>query len=125
MGRAADTADSRVDFPRSAATTAFIILNGWRIPTVLRVGRAARRALAGFRSLNEGAAYALLRPTYVETYLPCRPEFVPGSFEEAVLAVHEADSVVVDAPDFVNWASEQPGVLDDAVAFARSNGMDW
>lgn len=86
---------------------------------------AARRALAGFRSLNEGAAYALLRPTYVETYLPCRPEFVPGSFEEAMLAVHEADPVVVDAPDFVNWASEQPGVLDDAVAFARSNGMDW
>lgn len=86
---------------------------------------AARRALTGFRSLNEGAAYALLRPTYVETYLPCRPEFAPGSFEEAVLAVHEADPVVVDAPDFVNWASEQPGVLDDAVAFARSNGMDW
>ncbi len=86
---------------------------------------AARRALTGFRSLNEGAAYALLRPSYVETYLPCRPEFAPGSFEEAVLAVHEADPVVVDAPDFINWASEQPGVLDDAVAFARSNGLDW
>ncbi len=86
---------------------------------------AARRALAGFCSLNEGGAYALLRPTYVETYLPCRPEFAPGSFEEAVLAVHEADPVVVDAPDFLNWASEQPGVLDGAVAFARANGMDW
>ncbi|MEY8437151.1 hypothetical protein AAK967_05345 [Atopobiaceae bacterium 24-176] len=86
---------------------------------------AARRALTGFCSLNEGGAYALLRPTYVETYLPCRPEFAPGSFEEAVLAVHEADPVVVDAPDFINWTSEQPGVLDGAVAFARANGMDW
>lgn len=86
---------------------------------------AARRALAGFTSLNEGAAYALLRPTYVEPYLPYRPDAKPGSYEEAVLAVHEADPIVVDAPDFVNWCASQPGMTEQAAAFARDNGLDW
>lgn len=86
---------------------------------------AARRALAGFTSLNEGAAYALLRPTYVEPYLPYRPDAAPGSYEEAVLAVHEADPIVVDAPDFVNWCAAQPGMTEQAAAFAQANGLDW
>lgn len=86
---------------------------------------AARRALNGFLRLNDGAAYALLRPCYVEPYLPDRPQVEPGSYLEALLAVHEADPIVVDAPDFVDWCSDQPGVLEAASTFAQANGYDW
>ena len=86
---------------------------------------AARRALNGLATQCRGGAYALLRPIYVESYLPDRPAFEPGSFEEAVLAVHEADPIVVDCPDFINWASEQPGFVDAAKAFADREGFDW
>lgn len=86
---------------------------------------AARRALAGFDELCEGGAYVLLRPVYVDTYLPDRPAFQPGSFEEATMAVHEADPIVVDAPGFVTWASEQPGMTRSAEGFAESQGYDW
>ncbi len=86
---------------------------------------AARRALMGLATQCRGGAYALLRPIYVESYLPDRPTYEPGSFEEAVLAVHEADPIVVDSPDFINWASSQPGFVDAAKAFADREGFDW
>lgn len=86
---------------------------------------AARRALADLRRRCEGAAYALLRPTYVDAYLPDRPSFRPGSHEEALLATHEADPVVSDTPDFCTWAAEQPDVEAEARAFARDRGLDW
>ncbi|MBQ3267022.1 MAG: hypothetical protein IJM67_00285 [Atopobiaceae bacterium] len=86
---------------------------------------AARRALNGLASQCRGGAYALMRPVFVESYLPDRPTYEPGSFEEAVLAVHEADPIVVDTPDFVNWAGEQPGFAEAARAFAQREGFDW
>lgn len=86
---------------------------------------AARRALNGLATQCRGGAYALLRPIYVESYLPDRPYHEPGSFEEAVLAVHEADPIIVDTPDFINWAAEQPGFSDAARAFAEREGFDW
>lgn len=86
---------------------------------------AARRALQGFLSLNEGAAYALLHPVYVEPYLPLRPAFVPGSFEEVTLAVREADPLVVDVPEFITWVANQPQVTEQAASFARSRGYDF
>ena len=86
---------------------------------------AAERALAGFCTLCEGGAFALLRPSFVETYLPDRPDFAPGSFSETMLAVHEADPLIVDAPDFVGWAEGRPGVTEAAEAYAESQGLDW
>ena len=86
---------------------------------------AARRALRGYTSLCRGGAYALLRPTLVEGYLPDRPAFEPGSFEEAALAVHECDSVVMDTPDFLAWATAQDGFAAQAEIFARDNNLDW
>ena len=86
---------------------------------------AARRALNGYLRLNEGAAYALLRPVYIEPYLPDRPDAEPGSYWEAALAVHEADPIIVDAPDFIDWCSDQPGVLEQASTFAAANGFEW
>lgn len=86
---------------------------------------AARRALNGYLRLNEGAAYALLRPVYIEPYLPDRPDAEPGSYWEAALAVHEADPIIVDAPDYIDWCSDQPGVLEQASAFAAANGFEW
>lgn len=86
---------------------------------------AARRALRGYASLCRGGAYALLRPTYVEPYLPTRPPFEPGSFEEATIAVHECDPVIMDTPDFLGWAGGQDGFAEQARRFARENDLDW
>lgn len=105
--------------------------NAWshiaRILLMFKLDRmsAARRALRGFSGLCEGGAYALLRPAFVDTYLPDRPSFRPGSYKEAVLAVHEADPIVVDTPDFVAWATAQPGVAEDAQRFAEDHDLDW
>ncbi len=86
---------------------------------------AARRALRGYASLCKGGAYALLRPTFIETYLPDRPAFEPGSFEEAALAVHECDPAVMDTPDFIAWATAQDGFAAQAEKFARDHDLDW
>lgn len=105
--------------------------NAWshlaRVLLMFKLDRmpAARRALRGFTSLCEGGAYALLRPTYVDTYLPDRPSFRPGSYEEAMLAVHEADPVVVDTPDFIPWATAQKGIAEEARRYAEDNDLDW
>jgi len=105
--------------------------NAWmhlaRVLLMFKLDRmpAARRALRGYIGLCAGGAYALARPTYVERYIPDRPSFTPGSFDEAVLANHEADSVVVDTPDFVGWALEQPGFADACGAWAERNGLEW
>lgn len=105
--------------------------NAWlhlaRTILLYKVGRApaARRALRGYDRLCPGGAYALLQPTLMDVYVPDRPAFVPGSFDEAVLAVHEADPVIADVPDFAAWAAAQPGFLASAKDYARRNGLDW
>lgn len=86
---------------------------------------AARRALKTYDRFNKGGAYALLRPVYVETYLPDRPHFEPGSFEEAVLAVHECDPIIMDTPDFIPWCQSQDDFAGSAQAFAQANDLDW
>lgn len=92
-----------------------------------KLGRmgAARRALGGYSRLCEGGAYALFRPVMVDTYLPDRPDTPPLSFAEATLAVHEADPVVCDVPDFINWAQGQRDAFFSAQDFARRNNYDW
>lgn len=92
-----------------------------------KLGRmgAAKRALEGFSRLCEGGAYALLRPVLVDIYLPDRPEARPLSFEEATMAVHEADPIVVDVPDFIAWSQDQRSVYFAAQGFAEKLGLDW
>lgn len=86
---------------------------------------AATRALRGFDRLCRGGSYALLRPFFVDLYIPDRPQFTPGSFEESVLAVHEAEPVVADIPDFPSWAYSQDWFAGSAADYARSTGLDW
>ena len=86
---------------------------------------AARRALRGYEELCEGGAYALLRPTYVEPYLPDRPETVPGSFEESMLAVREAEPIIADVPDFIGWCQGFDWLVASAERFARGRDLDW
>lgn len=86
---------------------------------------AARRALRGYDRLCEGGAYALLRPVLVEPYLPDRPEAEPGSFEEAVLAVREAEPIIADTPDFISWCREFDWFTGSAERFARGRDLDW
>ena len=92
-----------------------------------KLGRmpAARRALRGFATLCEGGPYALLRPVMVDTYLPDRPAADPYSFAEVTLAVHEADPVICDVPDFCTWAEAQDNFGRQAQAFAERNGFGW
>ena len=92
-----------------------------------KLGRmpAARRALMGFARLCEGGPYALLRPVMIDTYLPDRPAAEPYSFAEVTLAVHEADPIVCDVPDFCAWACAQGDFERQARAFAERNGFGW
>ena len=92
-----------------------------------KLGRmpAARRALRGLASLCEGGPYALLRPVMVDTYLPDRPAAEPYSFTEVTLAVHEADPVICDVPDFCAWAESQGDFGAQAQAYAERNGFGW
>ena len=105
--------------------------NAWfhlsRALLMYKLGRmpAARRALRGYDRLCAGGAYILLQPIFVDTYIPDRPAFEPGSFAEAMLAAHEAEPIIADTPDFVGWASQQPGFYDSAVAYCERNGLDW
>ena len=86
---------------------------------------AARRALRGFSELCAGGAYALLRPTYVEVYLPDRPEAAPCSFDECLLAVREAEPVIADTPDFIPWCQDQEWLVASAARFAEGHDLDW
>lgn len=105
--------------------------NAWthlaRALMLFKLGRmpAAKRALKGYARLCRGGSYALLRPSFVEAYLPDRPSFEPGSYTEALLAVHECDPIIMDTPDFLAWASAQDGFAEQARAFARDNDLDW
>lgn len=105
--------------------------NAWfhlsRVILMYKLGRipAARRALRGYDQLCTGGAYMLLQPVFVDTYLPDRPEFTPGSLDESMLCVHEADPVVADVPDFVAWTCDQPGFLASAQDFCSRNGFEW
>lgn len=86
---------------------------------------AARRALRGYDGLCEGGAYALLRPTFVELYLPDRPEAAPCSFEECMFAVHEAEPIIADVPDFIGWCQDDERLVASAARFAEKNDLDW
>ena len=86
---------------------------------------AARRSLRGFAQLNQGAAYAMMRPVFVEVYLPDRPDYAPGCFEEAMAAVHEAEVIIADTPDFVAWCQAQTWFEADARAYAEKHDLDW
>lgn len=105
--------------------------NAWmhlsRTLLMYKLGRmpAARRALHGFDNLCTGGAYALLQPVFVDVYLPDRPAFTPGTFSEAVLAVHEAGYVIADVPDFLHWTSEQTWFWDSAHDYCHRCGFEW
>ena len=86
---------------------------------------SARRALRSYSQLTEGGAYALLRPVLLPPYLPMRPEAAPLSFDAALQAVFEAETVIADTPGFVAWAQSQPEVTRAAQLFADSRGFEW
>lgn len=98
-----------------------------RIIVLFKTNRrgAALRALRGFDGLCEGGVYALLRPVFVDSYLPDRPTVAPYSFEEATLAVHEADPVIVDVPDLPLWVEGQKDMRASALRFAERSGLDF
>ena len=73
---------------------------------------------------TEGGAFALLHPTFVDIYIPDRPEVKTGSFNEALLAIHEAEPIIVDVPDFVEWAGNIAEFAAASDAYAAANGFD-
>lgn len=85
---------------------------------------SARRALKSYQMNTEGGAFALLHPTFVDVYIPDRPKAAAGSFEEALLAIHEAEPIIVDSPDFVGWAEQIPDFSTASDSYAEANGFD-
>ena len=85
---------------------------------------SARRALKSYQMNTEGGAFALLHPTFVDIYIPDRPEVKTGSFNEALLAIHEAEPIIVDVSDFVEWAGNIPEFAAASDAYAAANGFD-
>lgn len=83
---------------------------------------ASRRALIGLARLCPGAAFYLAHPSYVPPYLPDRPLFSPKSEEESLYATYETDFLVVDTPDFINWALSISKFREAAERFGRSRG---
>ena len=86
---------------------------------------AARRALLSYVRLVEGGAFAMLRPVMIPPYLPDRPEVARNSFEEAMQAVYEIETVLADEPGFTWWAQNLPGVEESGKRFAEDNGFEW
>lgn len=105
--------------------------NAWsnlaRAILLYKLGRlpAARRALRTFGDLSRGGSYALLRPAFVEPYLPDRPGFQPGGYEEANACVFEAEPIIADVPDFISWAQGQPDFEASAHSYAERHDLDW
>lgn len=95
-----------------------------RAMLLYKLGRkdAARRALIGFADLCPGAAFYLAYPSYVPPYLPDRPHFAPGTEQESLFATYEADYLVVDTPEFVNWALSIGRFREAAEKFGASHG---
>ncbi len=82
----------------------------------------AQRALRDFAARCEGGAFFLLNPTYLTPYLPVRPE-PQESWDLTHQAVYEADSILVDTPDFPSWAQSIEGIEDISEDFARRYGF--
>ncbi len=95
-----------------------------RTMLLYKLGRkdAARRALIGLAELCPGAAFYLAHPSYVPPYLPDRPLFASKSEEESLFATYEADFLVVDTPDFINWALSISKFRQAAERFGRARG---
>ena len=84
--------------------------------------RPARRALRDFSERCEGGAFFLLNPTYIDPYLPVRPQ-VREPWELTHQAVWEAEGAVYDTPDFVPWAETVEGIYEASEAFAERHGF--
>lgn len=95
-----------------------------RAVLLYKLGRmdAARRAAIGLAELCPGAAFYLACPTYVPPYLPDRPLYTPGTEQESLLATYEADFLVVDTPEFVDWCQSIEKFSNAAKSFGRSHG---
>ena len=72
--------------------------------------------------LCPGAAFYLAYPSYVPPYLPDRPLFTPGTEQESLFATYEADYLVVDTPEFINWALSIDRFREAAEKFGTSHG---
>ena len=86
---------------------------------------AARRALHGLDELCVGGAYALLRPAFVEIYLPDRPEASVCGLAECMMAVREAEPIIADVPDFINWCQGFDWLAASGTRFAEKNDLEW
>lgn len=98
-----------------------------RAVLLYKLGRsdAASRAVAGLAALFPALAYFLVYPSSSVLYLPDRPPFTPGTIEECILAVYEADYLLMDTPDFADWAQLVRPFSEAVDAFHDKYGGDF
>ena len=85
--------------------------------------RPAARAIKDFAARTCGGAYFLTMPVYHVPYLPVRPE-PTEPWERAHQALFEADGMIVDVPDFAQWAEGFDEVRRAADRFADTYGFE-
>ena len=83
--------------------------------------KQARRAVKDFATRCDGGAYFLGSPVFPAPYLPVRPE-PRESWDESQQAVFEADGILIDTPDFVQWATSIAEVAQAAEEFGHRTG---
>ena len=85
--------------------------------------RPAQRAIKDFAARTTGGAFFLVAPVYHTPYLPVRPE-PRHPWSLAHQAVYEADGIILDTPDFAQWAEGFPEVRAAANAFQDKYGFE-
>jgi hypothetical protein len=103
-------------------------LNLGRTILLYKLGRmsAARRALRGYGELCEGSGIRPCSgPRLWRSTCQIGQRFPAGGFEEATFAVHEAEPIIADVPDFIGWADGFPWFHAAGESYAEANGYDW
>lgn len=85
--------------------------------------RPAQRAIKDFAARTTGGAFLLLAPVYHTPYLPVRPE-PRHPWSLAHQAIYEADGIILDTPDFPQWAEGFPEVRAAANSFQDKYGFE-
>ena len=85
------------------------------------MGRKTLLSFPGGRPLKNRRNIVLTRD---ESFAPEGVDVV-HSIDEALAAVHEAEVIIADTPDFIAWCQTLDWFEADARAYAEKHDLDW